>query len=171
MFFEETGLDVATRVLVLSAIGIVWVTLVIRLIGLRSLSKMTNFDFLVTVASGSLLAGAVQATEWSAYLQALGALAALFGLQFLIAKARQSSETFEQAIQNGPIFLMWEGEFIQDALKTSRVAKDDVIAKLREANVLHMSKVRAVVLETTGDISVLHGDDLDNDLVDGIERP
>lgn len=171
MFFEETGLDVATRVLVLSAIGIVWVTLVIRLIGLRSLSKMTNFDFVVTVASGSLLAGAVQATEWSAYLQALGALAALFGLQFLIAKARQSSETFEQAIQNGPIFLMWEGEFIQDALNTSRVAKDDVIAKLREANVLHMSKVRAVVLETTGDISVLHGDDLDDDLVDGIERP
>ena len=171
MFFEETGLDVATRVLVLSAIGIVWVTLVIRLIGLRSLSKMTNFDFVVTVASGSLLAGAVQATEWSAYLQALGALAALFGLQFLIAKARQSSETFEKAIQNGPIFLMWEGEFIQDALNTSRVAKDDVIAKLREANVLHMSKVRAVVLETTGDISVLHGDDLDDDLVDGIERP
>lgn len=171
MFFEETGLDVATRVLVLSAIGIVWVTLVIRLIGLRSLSKMTNFDFVVTVASGSLLAGAVQATEWSAYLQALGALAALFGLQFLLAKARQSSETFEQAIQNGPIFLMWEGEFIQDALNTSRVAKDDVIAKLREANVLHMSKVRAVVLETTGDISVLHGDDLDDDLVDGIERP
>ena len=171
MFFEETGLDVATRVLVLSAIGIVWVTLVIRLIGLRSLSKMTNFDFLVTVASGSLLAGAVQATEWSAYLEALRALADLFGLQFLIAKARQSSETFEQAIQNGPIFLMWEGEFIQDALNTSRVSKDDVIAKLREANVLHMSKVRAVVLETTGDISVLHGDDLDNDLVDGIERP
>ena len=95
----------------------------------------------------------------------------MFGLQFLIAKARQSSETFEQAIQNGPIFLMWEGEFIQDALNTSRVSKDDVIAKLREANVLHMSKVRAVVLETTGDISVLHGDDLDNDLVDGIERP
>lgn len=171
MFFEETWLDIATRAVVLSLIGIVWVTLVIRMIGLRSLSKMTNFDFVVTIASGSLLAGAVQASEWPAFVQALAALAALFVLQFLIAKMRQQSESFEQAIQNGPIFLMWEGKFIDNALETSRVARDDVIAKLREANVLDMGQVRAVVLETTGDISVLHGDHLDDDLVDGIDRP
>ncbi|MDP4574193.1 DUF421 domain-containing protein [Qipengyuania sp. G39] len=171
MFFEETWLDIATRAVVLSLIGIIWVTLVIRMIGLRSLSKMTNFDFVVTVASGSLLAGAVQASEWPAFVQTLAALAALFGLQFIIAKLRQQSENFEQAIQNGPIFLMWEGKFIDNALETSRVAKDDIIAKLREANVLDMGQVRAVVLETTGDISVLHGDHLDDDLVDGIDRP
>ncbi len=171
MFFEETWLDILARVVVLSAIGIVWVTLVIRLVGLRSLSKMTNFDFVVTVASGSLLAGSVQATEWTAFAQALGALAALFGLQYLIAQLRQQSEAFEDAIQNGPIFLMWDGKFIENALDISRVAKDDVIAKLREANVLDMGQVRAVVLETTGDISVLHGGHLDDDLVDGIERP
>ena len=171
MFFEETWLDIAARAVVLSLIGIVWVTLVIRMIGLRSLSKMTNFDFVVTVASGSLLAGAVQASEWPAFIQTLAALAALFGLQFVIAKLRQQSESFEQAIQNGPIFLMWEGKFIDNALETSRVAKDDIIAKLREANVLDMGQVRAVVLETTGDISVLHGDHLDDDLVDGIDRP
>ena len=171
MFFEETWPDIATRAVVLSLIGIVWVTLVIRLIGLRSLSKMTNFDFVVTIASGSLLAGAVQASEWPAFVQALAALAALFVLQFIIAKLRQQSESFEQAIQNGPIFLMWEGKFIDDALETSRVARDDVIAKLREANVLDFGQVRAVVLETTGDISVLHGDHLDDELVDGIDRP
>ncbi len=171
MFFEEIWLDIATRAVVLSLIGIVWVTLVIRLIGLRSLSKMTNFDFVVTLASGSLLAGAVQASKWPAFVQALAGVAAIFVLQFLIAKLRQQSESFEQAIQNGPIFLMWEGKFIDNALETSRVAKDDVIAKLREANVLDMGQVRAVVLETTGDISVLHGDHLDDDLVDGIDRP
>ena len=171
MFFEEIWLDIATRAVVLSLIGIVWVTLVIRLIGLRSLSKMTNFDFVVTLASGSLLAGAVQASKWPAFVQALAGVAAIFVLQFLIAKVRQQSESFEQAIQNGPIFLMWEGKFIDNALETSRVAKDDVIAKLREANVLDMGQVRAVVLETTGDISVLHGDHLDDDLVDGIDRP
>lgn len=171
MFFEETWLDLLARAVVLSAIGMTWVTAVIRVIGLRSLSKMTNFDFVVTVASGSLLAGAVQASEWAAFAQALLALAALFGLQYLVANLRQSSKAFEEAIQNGPIFLMYEGKFCDEALETSRVAKDDVIAKLREANVLRMDQVRAVVLETTGDISVLHGDCLEDALVDGIDRP
>jgi uncharacterized membrane protein YcaP (DUF421 family) len=32
-----------------------------------------------------------------------------------------------------------------------------LIAKLWEANVLQLSEVHAAVLETTGDISVLHG--------------
>lgn len=171
MFFDDTALDILTRVVVLSAIGMVWVIAVIRMIGLRTLSKMTNFDFVVTIASGSLLAGAVQATAWTGFAQALLTMAALFFFQYLLAKLRRNSDRFEDAIQNGPIFLMYDGEFIEKALEISRVAKSDVIAKLREANALEMGKVRAVVLETTGDVSVLHGDRLDDRVVEGIERP
>ena len=33
------------------------------------------------------------------------------------------------------------------------------MGKLREANVLQLSQVKAVIFETTGDISVLHSED------------
>ena len=42
-----------------------------------------------------------------------------------------------------------------------------MIAKLREANVLDISEVRAVVLETTGDISVLHGESCAETVMEG----
>ncbi len=171
MFFADTTLDIITRVVVLSAVSMIWVIAVIRTIGLRTLSKMTNFDFVVTIASGSLLAGAVQATAWTGFAQALLAMGALFGLQFVLAKLRRASDTFQAVIQNGPIFLMYDGEIIEEALAASRVAKSDLIAKLREANALEMGKVRAVVLETTGDVSVLHGDRLDDRVIEGIARP
>ena len=45
MFFEETWLDIVARGVVLSATAIIWIVLLIRINGLRSLSKMTNFDF------------------------------------------------------------------------------------------------------------------------------
>ena len=49
------------------------------------------------------------------------------------------------------------------------MTRSDVLAKLREANVLAMTDVRAVVLETTGDISVLHGDaQVDDILLAGV---
>jgi len=54
---------------------------------------------------------------------------------------------------------MKNGEISEKALAETRVARSDLIAKLREANALDWSKVHAVVLETTGDVSVLHGDD------------
>lgn len=60
--------------------------------------------------------------------------------------------------------------FLHDGLRRSRVSIDDVKAKLREANVLRYDQVQAVVLETTGDISVLHGDGrVDLDLLSGVE--
>ena len=52
---------------------------------------------------------------------------------------------------------MRNGEIFHEALSSSRVCKDDLVAKLREANILDYSEVKAVILETTGDISVLHG--------------
>ena len=60
---------------------------------------------------------------------------------------------------------MRDGVFLEASMASSRVSRDDVLAKLRAANVLSLSEVRAVVLETTGDISVLHGDHLDDDLI------
>lgn len=134
-----------------------WMTLLTRLNGLRSLSKMTNFDFVTTVAFGSLLAGAGQASEWPAFLQALAAMAGLMIAQATISFLRYRSEPFEQVVTNQPCLIMRDGEFDEAALKANGVRREDMIAKLREANVLQLSEVRAAVLETTGDVSVLHG--------------
>ena len=139
--------------------------LLIRINGLRSLSKMTNFDFVMTIAMGSVTAGAAQATEWSGFGQALAALVGLFLTQWVAARLRKSSDTVEQIMQNEPVLLMRNGVINHDALSRSRVAESDLIAKLREANVLEFEKVRAVVLETTGDVSVLHGDVLEDRLI------
>ena len=168
MFFENTLLDLVARGFALGAMGIFWVVVLIRLNGLRSLSKMTNFDFVMTIALGSLLATAAGADSWQVFGQSLAAQAALFFVQWGTAKLRRSSDTIETVMQNAPVFLMRDGQFCEDALDTTRVAKSDVIAKLREANALDLDKVHAVVLETTGDVSVLHGDRLDERLIENV---
>ena len=170
MFFENTLLDLVARGFALGAMGIFWVVVLIRLNGLRSLSKMTNFDFVMTIALGSLLATAAGADSWQVFGQSLAAQAALFVVQWGTAKLRRSSDTIETAMQNAPIFLMRDGEFCEDALDETRVAKSDVIAKLREANALELAKVKAVILETTGDVSVLHGDNLDERLIENVRK-
>lgn len=170
MFVTEPMLDVLIRGLVLTALGMCWVVVLVRVNGLRSFSKMTNFDFVMTVAVGSLLAGAGQSSSWSAFVQVLAAMAALFLVQFLAAKLRKTSDRVENVMQNNPIILMRNGVIDEQALTQTRVARDDLIAKLREANVLEMSSVRAVILETTGDISVLHGDVCSEQMLEGTQR-
>ena len=54
-------------------------------------------------------------------------------------------------------------DIIHSNLQTARIHEGQLIAKLREANVFNFSQVIAVVMETTGDISVLHRSNREND--------
>ena len=97
-------------------------------------------------------------------------MVAPFLVQYLSARLRNASKTFKTIVQNNPMVLMRNGVIIPGALATTRVAVDDLMAKLREANVHNLSQVRAVILETTGDVSVLHGDALSEELLQGTRR-
>ena len=142
---------------VLSAVGIyASLILFIRLSGLRSLSKMSSFDFATTVAMGSVMASTLL-TEDPPLLQAVVGLGTLFALQYVVARYRQRVKGVAALVDNTPIVLMVGPTMLDENLRKTRVTEDDVWAKLREANVLDLREVRAVVLETTGDISVLHG--------------
>lgn len=168
MFFEDPLYDLIARGGILTAIGIAYVIVLTRIVGLRSFSKMTNFDFVITVASGTVLAGMGRATDWQGFIQAAVVMFALFAVQLFIARIRKTSDTFEDAIQNEPVLLMVDGRFCPKAMDETRVSRSDIIAKLREANAMSFDEVRAVILETTGDISVMHGDHLDPAILEGV---
>lgn len=152
-------------------VAIVAVILFCRINGLRSFSKMSSFDFALTVATGSLLAGAIQNTETSIWV-GLVAIASVFAIQFVIARFRQSFGWARHLTDNRPLLLVRDGRILHDHLAAARVTEHDLWSKLRTANVLAMSEVRAVVLETTGDISVLHAADgephLADEILDGV---
>jgi len=158
------------RGLVLAAAAVVWTVLLVRLVGLRSFSKMTAFDFVTTVATGSLIAQASTRSDWGEFLQAMAAIAGIFLIQWLLAKSRLSSPRFKRMVENKPVLLMEDGEFLEDAMAATRVSHSSILEKLRAANVARQSDVRAVVLETTGDISVISKDGFDPKLLDGVER-
>lgn len=167
MFVSQPTLDTILRGGILATLAIVWVVTLVRVNGLRSFSKMTSFDFVMTVAMGSLVASSSQSTNWSTFLRASVSMAALFLVQFSAAFARESSNKLKRIMQNEPVILMQDGVIFDDALAKTRVSRDDLIAKLRGANVRDFQSVHAVILETTGDISVLHGGSFSDDLHQG----
>lgn len=139
-----------------------------RLQGLRSFSKMSGFDFAVTVAVGSVLAGAITTLDTSVWVYA-GAVGGLFLFQAIVAQLRARFDPVESLIDNTPLIVMRDGHVMHDNLKTARMTHDDLMGKLREANAYDMSKVHAVVVEATGDVSVLHGTgDVSPEVMDGL---
>lgn len=154
------------RIAISAALIFLWLLLTVRVTGLRTFSKMASIDFAVTIASGAVLATTITASSTSV-IQGAVALTMLFGIQVVLALVRRR-RALSSVIENQPLLLMAGEQFQHDNLRRARVSTDDIKAKLREANVLRYADVQAVVLETTGDISVLHGDEvLELDLLDG----
>lgn len=152
--------------IILTAIGI-YIALVLftRISGKRSFSKMSSFDFAMTVAIGSVLATVILSKSVSLQ-HGITALAIIYTLQLLVAAARRF-KIIRNIMDNKPTLLMQNGKIIEGSLKKCKVTESDLKAKLREANVIQLSEVKAVVFESTGDISVLHGTD-DKDVDDWI---
>ena len=158
------------RGLLLTAVAVLWTVLLVRIVGLRAFSKMTAFDFVATIATGSLIAQAGTRARWDEYLQAMVAIAGVFLIQWLLAKARQKSEGFKNIIANEPVLLMERGRFLEEAMAATRVSRANLLEKLRLDGVTNLGDVRAVVLETTGDISVIRGDRIDDVMMEGVRR-
>ena len=138
----------------LSAVGIYCtVILFTRIAGKRSFSKMSSFDFAMTIAVGSIVGSTLLLASVNLITGIVG-LASVYLLQQLVAYLRRFP-FFGQLVENKPFLLMKGPRMLEDNLKRARVTKGDLRAKLREANVTRLSQVKAVVFETTGDISVL----------------
>lgn len=154
----------ALLMVILSTIGIyLAVILFTRLSGLRSFSKMSSFDFAITVAIGSIIASTILAKDPPLF-QAIMALGVLYAVQMSVASLRGKSTVMSKIVDNEPLLLMKGEEILEQNLKRAKVTNADLRAKLREANVTQMDQVKAVVMETTGDVSVLHHKNLDHTL-------
>lgn len=150
----ETTLS-ASLMAILSTIGI-YVALIFltRISGVRSFSKLSSFDFAITVAIGSLLASTIISKD-PPLLLAIVALSSLFAIQMLVASLRNNNFV-SKLVNNKPLLLMKGDVMLIRNMRKGQVSQPDLLAKLREANVLKVDQIQAVIMETTGDISVLH---------------
>ena len=82
---------VALAGVTLSAIGVYTALLLFtRLAGLRSFSKMSSFDFAITVAFGSVIASAILSPRPSLATAVFG-LALLYVMQYVVSRLRVRS--------------------------------------------------------------------------------
>lgn len=96
-------------------------------------------------------------------------MAVLYGIQYSVSKTRRFSSLAERLIDNQPILIMAREEILSEHLTSARMTEEDLKSKLRGAGITHPNQVFAVILETTGDVSVLKlGTEVDLALFDGV---
>lgn len=152
MFFDEWW--TLLRIVVGGTLAYVFLIIFLRLSGKRTLSKWNAFDFIVTIAFGSVLATVITSKS-IALIEGLLALILLIFLQFVITSLSVRVKWFRKLIKSDPTFLYNEGQFLESAMTDTRVVKGEILAAVRSSNISAMEDVKAVILETDGSFSVI----------------
>ncbi|MDF1818049.1 MAG: DUF421 domain-containing protein [Immundisolibacteraceae bacterium] len=145
------------RVAISAPILYVMVITYIRLSGKRSTSQMNNFDWIVTVAIGSLVGSGIILKD-VALLEVVLAIGVLVAMQYGVTKAVVHSEKVASLVKASPRLLVYEGELLRNALIKERISEKEVLAAVRGHRLQSVTEVRAMVLETDASLSVLRRD-------------
>src|SRR5690554_5619895 len=152
MFFD--GGSALIRTLVIGSLAYVALIILLRISGKRVLSKWNAFDFVVTVAFGSILATALLSKD-TTLAQGVLAIGLLVGLQWVITFLSVRVITVERLVKAQPRLLLFQGQVQKEVLKQERVTESELRAALRGEGITAIEDVEAVVLETDGTFSVV----------------
>ena len=140
--------------IVLGTIAYFAIILILRISGKRTLSKWNSFDFVVTIAFGSILASILLSTKDS-FGTGILAFALLVVFQYILTWISVRSSLIQKLIKAEPALLLYKGELKSEVLERERVAEGEVLAALRAQGMSAIEDIDAVVLETDGSFSVI----------------
>lgn len=136
----------------------------LRVAGNRPLTQLNAFDFIVNVAIGSTLA-TVMLNKDVVLADGLLTFAMLIALQLVISYLSRRSSAFNKVIKSQSVLLFYNGQFLNDEMKKHLLTKDELLQAIRLKGVGDLAKVKAIILETNGNFSVIEKDGADMESV------
>jgi uncharacterized membrane protein YcaP (DUF421 family) len=128
--------------------------ILIRVAGKRSVSKMNNFDWIVTVAVGSLIASGIVFDSVTVIDTVLG-IGILLGMQWALTRWMSRSESTTRAVVSTPTLMLHKGRMLDGAMQRERISVEEIHSALRAAGLSDPSQAYAVVLESNAALTVI----------------
>lgn len=141
--------------ILLRSAGLFFLLIVLfRIIGKRSMGRMTPFRFVIYVTIGVLtaLTAAGGIPDFRSGLVALVS----FGLFLLLADYLSlRSKAVYEAVNGKEAVLIKQGKVMEENLKQVKLTGEELLRELRYRDVFNLADVEFAVMEATGDINVL----------------
>lgn len=133
--------------------------LAIRVAGKRSVAQMNNFDWIVTVAIGSIIASAI-GFEDVTIVDAVVSMTVLLCLQWMITRLVARHERMEHWVKARPALLLHEGRMLRDVMLQERISEGEIYSALRDNGISDPADCYAVILESNAVMTVLRSSDV-----------
>ncbi|MFH0410664.1 DUF421 domain-containing protein [Corynebacterium sp. L4756] len=127
--------------------------ILVKLFGSRVLTSMSASDAVIIIMFGAVAGRAILGHPPTVAAGIIG-LSTLMALEALFGILRDKSG-IRRLIDGEPILLIFEGALVTNGLRASHFSRDDVRIALRKSGIGSIEDVRAMILEATGQVSII----------------
>ena len=126
----------------------------LRVAGKRGVKQLSIFELLIIISLGSA-AGDPMIYKEVGIINSLVAFVVVFFIYWVITKLIENSAKMEDILEGEPMYIIRDGKVSEEALKNKVLAGDEFFASLRCHSFSHLGQVKAAILETSGEVSIL----------------
>lgn len=128
---------------------------VLRFSGRRTLAQMTPFDLVLVLIVAETTQQALLGDDFS-IVNAMVLIITLFVIDIGLLYSKRSSTTVDAWLDGRPTLLATNGSLDQEALRHTRMSKEDILEAARQLHGLErLDQIKYAVLEADGDISII----------------
>lgn len=142
------------RIAITSFVFYILLVFILKFLGSRSVGNFSVYDFVATLTIGSVVSSTLVLQEIT-LLNGLIAVLIFLGMQYLVSRLTSKWPHINKILNPTPKVVFFKGEFIEDNLKKARINRDEIFAAIRTQAHTTSDQVYAVILETSGSLSVI----------------
>lgn len=133
----------------------VFLMLVIRIAGPRTLMEMTTFDFILLLILSEATQNAMIGNDYSVTNGFLVILT-LVGLDIGLSYIKRRMPVTQKWLDGVPMIIVENGRPLKHLMDKARIDEDDILATARKSQGLErMDQIKYAVLESSGGISII----------------
>lgn len=128
---------------------------VFRLAGKRTLSQITTFDAVLLLIISEAIQQAMIDTD-NSITNAFLIVLTLVGIDVLLSLAKRRFRRLERLVDGVPVLIVAEGRLRHEEMKRERIDVGDVLAAARSHHGLErLDQIRYAVIEQSGEITIV----------------
>jgi uncharacterized membrane protein YcaP (DUF421 family) len=133
----------------------IFLLLIFRIAGRRTLAQMTNFDLLLLLLTGEATQQGLLGNDYS-LTNAFLVILTLIGLDVGLSLWKQRSPQLDKLVDGVPMVIVDDGRPLKDRMDKARVDESDILTAARVLQGLErMDQIKYAVLERSGGISII----------------
>jgi uncharacterized membrane protein YcaP (DUF421 family) len=132
-----------------------FVYLIFRILGKRSLAEITTFDFVLLLIISETTTNALIGQDYS-LMACFIMVCTLVGADYVFSLVKRKSKWFQVVSDGAPLVIVCNGKPLKMRMQKSKVDEDDVMEAARLMHgIERIEQVKYAVLERDGSISII----------------